>query len=370
VTQASLGIDIGTSSTKAVLATPSGRVLAGAELAHRIDLPAPGLAEQDAELVWWSDVVQACRAVLARAPCAEISALTVSGMGPCLVPCDERVRPLRPAILYGIDSRASSEIAELTDQFGAGEIVARGGSALSSQAAGPKIMWLRHHEPEVYARTRYLHSAHSFITHRLTGEYVLDHHTASQFDPLYDMSAAAWNAAWAAEVTGEVPLPRLAWPGDIAGSLTAEAALATGLPAGTPVVLGTVDAWAEALSAGVSAPGDLMIMYGSTMFLVLYTARPSFHEGIWSTAGVLPGTHSYAAGMATSGSLIRWLCELTGLSFAAADEAAALVPPGADGLLCLPYFAGERSPTFDPAARGAFAGLTLRHGRGHLVRSG
>jgi len=371
VTAASLGIDIGTSATKAVLAGPAGEILAQAEVEHGVDLPAPGRAEQDAELTWWEDVLIACRAITARAPSAEIAAVTVSGLGPCLVACDAQVRPVRPAILYGIDTRAEAEISELTDRFGADEIVRRGGSALSSQAVGPKIAWLRRHEPEAWARTRFLHSAHDFVTHRLTGEYVLDHHTASQFDPLYNMAASAWDEAWAAEVAGDVPLPRLVWPGELVGSLTAEAARLTGLPAGTPVVAGTVDAWAEALSAGVSGPGDLMIMYGSTMFLVLYaTGQAAFHPALWCTDGVFPGTRTYAAGMATSGSLMRWLSGLTGLGFAAADRAAAAIPAGADGLLCLPYFAGERSPLFDPAARGAFAGLTLRHGAGHLIRAG
>jgi xylulokinase len=195
VTAASLGIDIGTSATKAVLAGPEGEILALAEVEHGMDLPAPGRAEQDAELTWWGDVLIACRAITARAPGADIAAVTVSGLGPCLVACDAEVRPVRPAILYGIDTRAEAEIGQLNDQLGAEDIVRRGGSALSSQAVGPKIMWLRRHEPQAWARTRFLHSAHDFITHRLTGEYVLDHHTASQFDPLYDMAAGAWNAA-------------------------------------------------------------------------------------------------------------------------------------------------------------------------------
>ena len=367
---ACLGVDIGTSATKAVLATASGEILAQATLPHDIALPAPGLAEQDAEQAWWQDVAGVCRAITAQVPHADITALTVSGLGPCLLPCDASIRPLRPAILYGIDTRAQAEIAELTARFGAAEIVRRGGSALSSQAVGPKISWLRRHEPGIWAKTHFLHSAHSFVTHRLTGEYVLDHHTASQFDPLYDMQASGWNAAWWADVAGPLDPPRLVWPGEVVGPLTPQAADVTTLKPGTPVVAGTVDAWAEALSAGVSAAGDLMVMYGSTMFLVLYAANPSFNPAIWCTEGVFPGTPTFAAGMATSGSLMRWLCDLSGMNFAEADAAAAAVPPGSDGLICLPYFAGERSPLFDPHARGALAGLTLRHGRGHVIRAG
>jgi xylulokinase len=160
------------------------------------------------------------------------------------------------------------------------------------------------------------------------------------------------------------------WPGTIAGPVTAAAARQTGLAPGTQVVAGTIDAWAEAYSVGVVAPGDLMLMYGSTMFLVLCASQPRFHQGVWTTRGIAPGVETYAAGLATSGLLIRWLCDITGLDFGEALAAAAAVPPGADGVLCLPYFAGERSPIFDPDARGTFAGLTLRHGRGHLIRAG
>lgn len=177
--KATLGVDIGTSSTKAVLAAPSGEILAKTELPHGIEFPAPGFVEQDAERVWWSDVVSASRAIIRQAPHADIAGIAVSGLGPCLLPCDNELNPLRPAILYGIDTRAEAEIAELTQCFGASEIVRHGGSALTSQALGPKILWLRRHEPDIWERTRFLHTAHSFVTHRLTGEYVLDHHTAS-----------------------------------------------------------------------------------------------------------------------------------------------------------------------------------------------
>jgi xylulokinase len=261
-------------------------------------------------------------------------------------------------------------VAELTGRWGVDAIVGHGGSALSSQAVGPKILWLRRNEPGLWARTRFLHTAHSFITHRLTGEYVLDHHSASQFDPLYDLQGQRWDSAWASEISADVELPRLVWPGEVVGPLTPAAAKAMGLAAGTPVVAGTIDAWAEALSAGVRRPGDLMIMYGSTMFLVLYAAQAHFDPAIWTTAGVFAGTQTYAAGQATSGSLMRWLCGLAGLNFGEGAARAAAVPPGAGGLLCLPYFAGERSPLFDPDARGAFVGLTLAHGPAHLIRAG
>lgn len=364
-----LGIDIGTSSSKAVVCTPEGRILARAERGHQLAMPRPGWAEHDAEETWWKDV-RALVAQLVPGLESRIAGVCVSGIGPCVVPCDEAGQPLRPAILYGIDTRATAEVASIEARLGAEAILARGGSALSSQALGPKLEWIRRHEPDVWSRTRGWYMASSFVIRRLTGEYVLDHHSASQCDPLYDLGAGTWAEDWAESIAPGVPLPRLVWPGERVGEVSARGAELSGIPVGTPVMGGTIDAWAEAFSVGVRAPGDLMIMYGSTLFLVQVVDRPLALPGLWSTRGVEPGTYSAAAGMATSGILTDWLRTLTGEpSWARFVERAAAVPPGARGLLVLPYFAGERSPLFDPDARGTIAGLTLSHGPAELTRA-
>jgi xylulokinase len=365
-----LGIDLGTGSSKGVVTTVGGTTVTAAARPHGLSLPRPGWAEVDAEAVWWGDIRWLCHELTARVGADRIAGVCVSGVGPCVVACDADLRPLRPAILYGIDTRASAEVDELTALFGAEEIFAHGGKALSSQAVGPKLRWLQRHEPEVWARTAGWYNSNSYAVAKLTGEYILDHHTASQCDPLYDIRRGDWSPAWAAEVASGVPLPRLAWPGDIVGAVNARAAAETGLVAGTPVAAGTVDAWAEAFSVGVRRPGDLMLMYGSTMFFVQALDRFRAHPMLWTTTGVERGTHTLAGGMATSGSLTAWLQGLTGgASFDELVAEAAATPPGADGLVVLPYFAGERTPHFDPKARGVFAGLTLRHGRGHLYRA-
>jgi xylulokinase len=142
------------------------------------------------------------------------------------------------------------------------------------------------------------------------------------------------------------------------------------VPAGTPVVAGTVDAYSEAFSVGVRHPGDQMLMYGSTMFLVQIIDAYHSDPALWTTAGVEPRTLALAAGTSTAGSLVNWLQTTTGgAPFDTLMAEAQAVPPGSEGLLVLPYLAGERTPVFDPQARGVFAGLTLRHGRGHLVRA-
>lgn len=368
-----LGIDIGTSSSKAVLTDAAGAILARAERPHELSLPRPGWAEHDAETVWWADTVALARELTARASelgGGTIAGVCVSGIGPCLLPVGEDGRPLRPAILYGIDTRAAAEIDEITERYGAERILRRSGSALSSQAVGPKLLWLRRNEPEVWARTRRFFMASSFMAYRLTGAYTLDHHSASQCDPLYDIWTATWAPDWAADIAPKLELPALHWAAEPVGQVTPDASAITGIAVGTPVMAGTIDAWAEALSVGVRDPGDTMLMYGTTMFIVEAIRQLRPDPTMWGTAGLLPGSRTLAAGMATSGALTGWLRDIAGgTSYETLTREAAAVPAGSGGLVALPYFAGERTPLFDPLARGLILGLTLSHGRGHLYRA-
>ncbi|MET9487992.1 FGGY-family carbohydrate kinase [Nocardia sp. NPDC006630] len=364
-----LGIDIGTSGSKGVLVDHHGMVDMRAERPHRVSTPRPGWVEHDAETVWWSDFVGIARELVAAADGAPLEALAVSGIGPCLLPADADGRPLRPAILYGVDTRAGIEIEELTAELGADTVLERSGSPLTSQAVGPKLRWLARHEPQVWKETRMLLMASSFLVHRLTGRYVLDHQSASQCVPMYDLMAQTWATDWAGSVAPGLPLPELAWPTEIVGRVTAEAAAATGLPVGLPVTTGTIDAWAEAAGVGVREPGDVMIMYGTTLFLTQVLTHPHPHPGLWTTCGTWPGTYTSAAGMATSGAITDWLRALTGSDFGDLLDEAADVPPGSRGLLVLPYFAGERTPLFDADARGMIAGLTLTHQRADIYRA-
>lgn len=363
-----IGVDIGTGSTKAVLTTLDGTVRAVARRDHAPSLPRPGWAEMDAERDWWGDVVAVLAELTSAHPGAAIAAVCVSGLGPCVVQTDEELRPRRPAILYGVDTRATREIAEITEQLGADAILERCGKDLSSQAIGPKLAWLRRETGEAWRPEDRWFSAHTYVVARLTGEWVLDHHTASQCDPFYDIHAQDWARDWVAEVLPGLALPRLVWPSEQVGVV--RAASQTGLPEGTPVVAGTVDAWAEAFSVGVRRAGDLMLMYGSTMFFVQVLTEPTSVSGLWTTSGVEPSSHTLAAGMATSGTITTWLQDLTGgVPFETLVAEAAAVPAGSEGLVMLPYFSGERTPIYDPLARGVIAGLTLRHGRGHLLRA-
>ncbi|MGH3700531.1 MAG: FGGY-family carbohydrate kinase [Pseudonocardiaceae bacterium] len=364
-----LGVDIGTASSKGVLVRSDGTVVATATRAHEVSMPRPGWVEHDAQAVWWADFA-AISNELTAAVREPVAAVGVSGIGPCLLPVDSDDRPLRPAILYGVDTRATAEIEELTQTLGATAILERCGSVLTSQAVGPKLAWLRAREPQTWAATRRFLMAGSFIVRRLTGSYVLDHHSASQCTPMYDPVHHRWIQEWTELIAPGLELPELYWPCDVVGQVRSAAAEETGIPAGTPVVAGTIDAWAEATSVGVTAPGDVMLMYGTTMFLVEVLDRPRRSPNLWGTVGTFPGTHNLAAGMATSGAITDWIRKLTGeSSFDPLVAQAQQSPPGAHGLLMLPYFAGERTPLFDPDARGVLIGLTLRHNRGDIYRA-
>jgi xylulokinase len=367
--QAVFGVDIGTSSSKAVLATLDGTVIRSRSRQHSVLVPEPGMAEMDANL-WWHELTEMSRELLAPGD-VDVIAAGVSGMGPCVLITDGDNRPLRDAILYGIDTRATVQIQQLTKEAGGtAALLERCGSALSTQAVGPKLRWLAEHEPDAFSRARRLYMPSSWLAHKLTGVYVLDHHSASQSTPLYDVQAQEWYAPYSALAAPGIELPELLWPSDVAGRVTAAAAVESGLPEGIPVIAGTIDAWTEAVSVGAQGVGDLMLMYGTTMFLINTVATAVTSENLWGTVGAFKGTRNLAGGMATSGAITGWLRELYGdAGYPELLDLAAASGAGARGLLMLPYFAGERTPIADPHARGVIAGLRTDHGRGDLYRA-
>lgn len=363
-----LGVDVGTSSTKGVLVAADGTIVASTTRAHDVERPQSGWVEMDAT-IWWDEFVSIASELLADRPSVEISAVGVSGMGPCVMLADADDRPVRAAILYGVDTRAGAQIDRMNAELGQDAITAVGGSTLTSQAAGAKIAWVHDAEPEAFAAAQRFYMPASWLARNLTGAYVLDHQSASQTSPLYDIENERWHEPWWDRYAGSIERPRLTWAGDIAGSVTAAASALTGIPAGTPVITGTIDAWSEAVSVGAHEVGDLMLMYGTTMFLVATGEETLRTPSMWTTAGAFAGTRNLAGGLSTSGALTAWLKDLTGSDYPDLLAEADAVGPGAGGLLMLPYFAGERTPIQDPDARGVIAGLTLSHGRGHLYRA-
>ncbi|MFN3982146.1 MAG: FGGY-family carbohydrate kinase [Caldilinea sp.] len=378
-----VGIDIGTYSSKGVLIDENGRLIASHVEPHGIDLPRPGWVEQDADAVWWRDFVVICRRLLAQSDvrASDIAAVGVSSTSPCLLPVGEDGGPLRPGILYGIDTRATREIGELETIFGRQALFDRYGVTLSSQHIAPKIRWLQNHEPHVWARTRLLLSGTGYVVYRLTGAATIDIYDANTYAPLFDNHTLAWDQAVAEQIAPLTWLPRITWTCEIAGAVHAEAAAITGLAEGTPVITGTADAAAEAISAGLAQVGDLMVMYGSSIFFILKHTHFVRSRHFWVGPFLEPGAYAVTGGMSTAGSLTRWFRDHFAPEEVAAEKAgganayaalaalAASSPAGANGLVALPYFAGERTPLHDPDARGLFIGLTLSHTRADVYRA-
>lgn len=378
-----LGVDIGTYSSKGVLVTRDGAVVASHVVEHTLSMPHPGWAEQDADAVWWHDFVTIVRALLTKSgvPPQRILSIGTSAIGSCVLPIDADGRPLRPAILYGIDTRATAEIAALNAALGEDTIFETGGSALSSQASGPKVLWIRNHEPEVYNHARYFLTSQAYLVYRLTGKPSIDVYTAGGFAPMWDIEARRWIPERGTLVTPVERLPEVFWSCDVVSGVTAEAAAATGLAPGTPVIAGTTDAAAEAVSGGLAQPGDMLVMFGSSIFFVLKTEHLRRSRAFWAANFLEPGTYAFLGGMSTAGSLTRWFREQFGQpelaaeaaggenAYAALAELAAHSRPGAGGLVALPYFEGERTPIHDPDARGTLFGLTLRHTRADVYRA-
>ncbi len=372
-----LGVDVGTFESKGVLVDAAGGIVAQASKPHRMLTPRPGWAEHRADEDWWGDFVHIARALPAesRVDPKAIRAVAASAIGPCMLPVDAEGRPLMNAVLYGVDGRAEVEVRELTDRIGEDVLLDRCGNALTSQSVGPKILWLRRNRPEVFAETAKVLTSTSYLVFRLTGEFVIDHYTAANFSPLYVVDRLDWSEELADDIIGPEKLPRLMWSGEIAGAVTAKAAAETGLAEGTPVICGTVDAAAEAVSVGVAKPGDMMMMYGSTIFMIGLTGGRVTDPRLWYAPWLFEGRHASMAGLATSGTLTHWFRDQMArdldpqTAFATLAEEAAASPPGANGLVFLPYFSGERTPIHDAHAKGVWFGLNLTHQRGDLYRA-
>lgn len=381
---ATVGLDIGTSATKGVLVADDGRVLANTAADYPLLTPRPGWTEQHPD-DWWRASVAVLRqlAETAAAAGAEIAAVGLSGQMHGSVFLDRDDRVVRPALLWN-DARTGAECAAIEERLGGRErLVAITGNAASPGMQAPKILWLRGHEPESYARLARILLPKDLVRLRLAGVAATDAADASG-TLLLDLASRRYSD----EVLRALDIPRAWLPEvfegpDVTGRVTAEAAALTGLPAGTPVVAGGGDNACAAIGAGVLAEGQGVCSLGTSATISIRADRP-----LVDPAGALNVFCDSAGGwhlmgvVLSAGGALRWMvdsllrAEADGLRGAGRDpfatlvaEALAGVPPGADGLLFLPYLAGERSPHMDPAARAAWVGLSLAHDRRHMLRA-
>jgi xylulokinase len=350
--RAILGIDLGTNEVKSGLVTLDGRLLASARAGYPTDLGRePGWAEQDPG-AWWAAVVETTRD-LAALDVADVVSICADGHGPTLVAVDETGHPTRPAITW-LDTRAGAEAEQLATRTGVR------GWALGGL---PAALWVERNEPQVAAATCWYLTTSDYLAFRLTGVAAASLISDQLVPDAADVEAAG---------VPRTRLPRPVAAGAVVGELSTGAAAATGLPAGTPVVGGTVDAFASYLGAGLLEPGDAYDPGGTAGGLGVYWDRPIEVPGAFVTPAPLPGLFSVGAAMAATGRALDWYrTEILGGTATTETllREVAETEPGADGLVFLPYLAGERSPLWDPSARGVLAGLTLGHRRGHVARA-
>lgn len=353
-----LGVDVGTTGLRAALFTPHGVKVAEAARACAPSFPRAGLAEGDVD-AWWETASSLVQELGTKMPLASVRGVAVVGQAPTLVLLDDAGKSVRPPVLW-LDTRAAREAEELGEQ---------------AYYLGPKLLWMSRHEAASIARARVVMEAHSLVAFRLTGEVAVDPSTAALWRPLYDPATATWREGAAAKVgLSHDQLPRVMRAGETIGAVTRKAASRTGLPEGTPVVVGGGDFAAATLAAGVIDEGEACLMLGTAGNLLVPRRTPGRDPRLIHAHHV--GTERFLSlGGTLSGGAEEWLRAALvargeeGPTFEVLEREAAQVAPGAEGLLFLPYLQGERTPVWDPAARGAFVGLGLNHGRGHLWRA-
>ena len=376
-----LGIDVGTSSVKAALLDPRGNLHAAGQAEYPLHHLRPAWVEQDPD-DWWRGACQAVKVALAKAPhgAERVLGLAISCQAPTLLALDRSGQPLRPAMIW-MDRRAEAEIVQLAEEMGADQIYRITGNRPDAFYVAARLLWLRNHEPEVLRRTWQFVQVNGYINYRLTGQLTLDPSNAVLLQ-MRDYHKEEWSEALCAACGVEPSqFPRVMAAHNIQGELTRQAAEATGLRAGTPVMAGTVDSAAAALEVGVVEPGIAAEMTGTSTVVIIPNNRGLTEPALIAMPHALPGIHLLLGAMVASGGCLRWFrdqfgqpevqaaAEGKGDAFDLLTRQAAEVPVGSGGVIFLPYMMGERSPLWHTNARGVFFGLSLATPKAALVRS-
>ncbi|MEO8422925.1 MAG: xylulokinase [Actinomycetota bacterium] len=368
-----LGLDVSTTATKAVILDAGGAVHATACPEYAFETPRPLWSEQDPQL-WWDGAVYAIRAVLAGSGMhgEDVEAVGLAGQMHGLVALDRDDRVLRPAILWN-DQRTEIECDLIRETIGRQRLISITGNDALPGFTAPKVLWVQRNEPDVWFQIAHILLPKDFVRLRLTGDHAVDRADGAG-TLLFDLAARDWSE----EVVDALGIDRAWLPSTyegtaITGSISAEAAEATGLRAGTPVVAGGGDQAAAAVGVGAVEPGVVSLSLGTSGVVFATTEGPLIDpEGrLHSFCHAVPGRWHVMGVMLSAAGSLRWFRDALapGVDFPTLVEEANDVPPGSDGLLFLPYLSGERTPYPDPRARGAFIGLTAQHRRPHMTRS-
>jgi xylulokinase len=371
-----LAHDLGTTGNKATLFDAMGASVAATFAAYETAYPQPNWAEQD-PAAWWRAVRDSTEKLLATSGLApgDVAVVSFSGMMNGMLPVDAQGNPLRSAIIWA-DQRATAEAELLAQSCGVEEVYRRTGHRPGASYTAAKLLWMKRHQPGLYARTHQVLQAKDYIAHRLTGTFSTDYSDASSTN-IFDLHKRDW-AGDLIEAMGLDPqlLPRAFPSNTIIGQVTSVAAAATGLQVGTPVVIGGGDGACATVGAGSVRPGDAYNYIGSSSWIAVTAERPLYDPQMrtFTFAHLDPDLYFPTGTMQSAGGSFDWLERLLrgegdAKLYDELTAAAARVQPGADGLLFLPYLIGERSPHWNPLARGVFAGLTMSHGRAEMARA-
>src|ERR687894_352056 len=361
-----LGLDLGTSSLKALLLDEGGAPLGEGSASYAVRAPRAGWAESSPE-DWWAAVLEATTAAVGRRG-AEVKALGLSGQMHGVVLADELGLPLRSAVLWA-DARSGAELAayrRLDEDLGR-----RLANPPAVGMAGPSLLWLRDQEPDAYTSARWALQPKDWLRMRLTGEAATEPSDASA-TLLYDLLADDWAYAVAEDLGLRAELLAPLVPSAcVAGTLEGEAAGVLGLREGLPVAAGGADTAAAMLGTGLLRPGPVQLTVGTGGQVVTPRREPETdpHARTHLYRAALPGLWYSMAAVQNAGLALEWVRKVLGVSWKDVYEEALAVPPGSGGVTFLPYLSGERTPRFDPGARGAWTGLGLDHNRGHLLRA-
>ncbi|MCI0395926.1 MAG: xylulokinase [Chloroflexi bacterium] len=368
-----LGIDVSTTATKTVLIDEEGAVVATAGSGYDFASPRPLWSEQEPAL-WWEGTVSSIRQVLAQSGAAggQVAAIGLTGQMHGLVLLDEKNEVLRPAILWN-DQRTAAQCDEIRARLTPERLIQLTGNDALTGFTAPKILWVREHEPEVYARVRHLLLPKDYVRYRLTGDYAVDCADGAG-TLLFDLKARTWSDEMLAAL--DIPRPWLPQPyegPEVTGVINGQAAGLTGLAPGTPVVAGGGDQAAQAVGVGAVEPGIVALTLGTSGVVFAPTDAPLVEpEGRLHTfCHALPGRWHFMGVMLSAAGSLQWYRDTLApaTSFDDLTNEAAAVPAGSEGLFFLPYLTGERTPHPDPQARAGWIGLTRRHTRPHLTRS-
>lgn len=365
-----LGVDVGTTGARVIAIDLDGNVLRTATAGYPLESPWPGWTEQDPE-AWWLAVQTALKEVVAEIDEAAL-ALGLTGQMHGSVFLDASQKVIRPALLWN-DQRTVRQCEEITDRVGAQRLLDITGNVAVTGFQAPKILWLREEEPDAYRRVRHVLLPKDFVRLRLTGAHLTDASEASG-TLLLDLRARDWSD----DVLQRLDIPREWLPGvregpDPAGNVLPQAASALGLPSGLPVAAGGGDNAAGAVGNGIVEGGSISSSVGTSgvIFAPSDTPRSDAKGRLQSFCHAVPGGYHVMGVTLAAGGSFRWWRDVYGRApdFDALAALAATAPPGSEGLIFLPYLSGERTPHLDPRARGAFAGLELRHTAAHLTRA-